>query len=164
MGSDALSGSGPGGFDPARLTAALAAVPGDAWSQPSTFAVTKVHEGYRSLSVVIGGNLQPVAAGFGFVIDHFAPVWSAFLAWIEPGGFVRKHRDAGPYRERWHVPIVTAGLTTGIPGEVGVPFQVHHWEWHDVDNPTDHPRIHLIVDRVAIANPAKTPWTMFQEA
>jgi hypothetical protein len=150
-------------FDPDKLSAALRAVPPAAWSQPSTFAGTNVHEGYRSVSVVVGGNRQPVAEPFGFVLDAYEPVWSAFLACIDPGGFVRTHKDAGPYRERWHVPILGAGLTTGLAAEAGVPFRVNHWEWHSVDNPTDRPRIHLIIDRVAIANPARSPWTI-QEA
>ena len=148
-------------FDGDRLRAALAAIPAAAWSLPSTFAATGVHEGYRQVTVVSTGGLwQPVAESLGFVLDEYEPVWSAFLAWIEPGGYVLPHKDPGPYRERWHVPIECAGTTTGVAGEVGVPFTVEHWKWHDVHNPTSRRRVHLIIDRAVIVLDEKGPFTL----
>lgn len=153
-------------FDPARLRAALGRVPGGAWSLPSTFADTRVHHGYRRVVLVEAGRRRPEAEPFGFVLDALAPVHGAWLSWIDPGGFIRPHRDAGPWRERWQVPIQAAGdfhaVDTFTPAD-GVAFQVTHWERHSVTNDTDRPRIHLVVDRDVLLDRPPLPFTLFEE-
>lgn len=133
-------------FDPSRLAASLRYV--EDWSLPSHYADTGVHHRYRRALTF---------KGFGWVLDEFAPIVWAQLAEVGPGGFIACHRDAGPYRERWHVPIVAAGVfiqngdeTTPVVGEA---FQVRHWEPHSVWNPTVTPRVHLMIDRDLEAAP-----------
>lgn len=116
-------------------------IPPEAWSLPSTFEQTQVHHGYRR--VVLAHLREP----FGFVLEHFAPIYDAWLSWIDPGGFIVPHRDGGHYRERWQVPIHAAGELGGIHPTDGVPFRVRQWERHSVRNDTAHPRIHLVIDR-----------------
>lgn len=140
-------------FNPVELRKALDDLPPGAWSHPSTFASTGVHHGYRR---VVLAHLE----AFRFVLDRFEPVADAWLSRIDPGGFIVPHRDAGPYRERWQIPIATAGTLNGIPAEDGVPFQVWHWLPHWVENPSDRPRIHLVIDRAVIVNPATDPFTV----
>lgn len=146
-------------FDPGRLSDALARVHAGAWSLPSTFAATGVHHGYRRVVLVGAGRLQPQAEPFGFVLDEFAPVLEAWLSWIDPGGFIAPHRDAGPWRDRWQVPICAAGefhMGQTFTAVNGHAFQVTHWEPHAVVNRTGHPRIHLVVDRaVWLEHPAQ---------
>ena len=138
-------------FDPVQLHEALDRIPSGSWSQPSTYEQTGVHDGYRIATLISGGRLLPVAEPFRFVLDRYEPVHWAFLSCIDPGGFIVTHRDGGPWRERWHVPIVTAG--SFLQGDDildlvdGVPFQVRHWERHSIDNPTGRTRIHLVIDR-----------------
>lgn len=117
----------------------------ESWSRPSTFEATGVHHGYRRVVVVEGGRL--VEPCFRDVIADFDPVFSAWVSWIAPGGYIVPHIDAGPYRERWQLPISTAGTMNGVEAVNGTPFKVRHWEPHRVDNPTDRPRIHLVIDR-----------------
>lgn len=151
-------------FDPARLRAALASVPADAWSLPSSFAVTRVHHGYRRLVLVQAGRPRPEATPWRFVLDELAPVHEAWLSWIDPGGFIVPHRDAGPWRERWQVPIVAAGdwhadeTTTPVDGEA---FTVTHWQPHAVSNRTGHARIHLVVDRDVWLDVPVAPFAVF---
>lgn len=97
-------------------------------------------------------------------MDDFTPVQEAWLSWIEPGGFIRPHRDAGPWWERWQVPITAAGMfraaTDTVPTD-GVPFRVEQWKRHAVVNDTDRPRVHLVVDRaVRLPMPAE-PFHLF---
>lgn len=145
-------------FDPAQLRAALADA--GAWSLPSTFDATSVHHGYRRIVVVDAGRL--LVESFRSVIDRFAPVHSAWLSCIDPGGFVIAHRDASPWLERWHVPIEAAGTleTAGhaYQAEDGVPFQVRQWETHSVWNPTERARIHLVIDREVLAREGSAPF------
>lgn len=107
------------------------------------------------------GIRQPVAAPFGFVLDAFAPVWGAWLSWINPGGFVAPHRDAGPWRERWQVPIQAAGLFDTDRPTDGVVFPVQHWREHSVWNDTDRPRIHLVLDRAVFLDRPPEPFALF---
>lgn len=151
-------------FDPARLTAALASVPAGAWSLPSTFTETRVHHGYRRIVLVDAGHLRPEAEPWRFVLDGLTPVHTAWLSWIAPGGFIVPHRDAGPWRERWQVPVQAAG--SWHDDEVTVPvdgraFRVEHWQRHAVTNRSDRPRIHLVLDRdVWLTEPA-APFQLF---
>lgn len=118
---------------------------GDRWSEPSTFEATQAHHGYRQVTVVHRGEL--LVDGLGWLVGPFTPVWDAWLSWIGPGGFVVRHKDAGPYRERWQLPITAAGCLNGVRAEVGVPFRVHHHDWHEVRNDDPVPRVVLVIDR-----------------
>lgn len=154
-------------FDPLALRSALASVPSAAWSLPSTFAATAVHHGYRRVVLVDSGRWLPEADPFAFVLDVFEPVHAAWLSWIDPGGFIVSHRDAGPWRERWQVPIAAAGSFT--MGEAFVPtdgsaFAVRHWEWHSVTNDSDRPRIHLVIDRDVIFDRPAEPFAIQGDA
>jgi hypothetical protein len=93
-----------------------------------------------------------------FVLDSFAPVWTAWVSRVEPGGLIHRHIDAGPYRERWQVPIQPAGLMNGAEAVAGVPFNVKQWEPHSVQNATDRARIHLVIDRDVIVDSRQTPF------
>lgn len=102
---------------------------------------TDVTAGYRQLTVAQGG--QVCRAEFTELLAPYLPVWDAWVSWIEPGGYVAPHVDAGPYRERWQVPL------TG-----GAPFQVEHWQPHQVCNTDETPRVHLVIDRDVIVDPS----------
>lgn len=137
-------------YDGARLRASLAAVPASLWSLPSSYAETGVHHRYRQLPLCRGGVRLPEASSFAHVLDDFKPVHAAFLSLTEPGGFIAPHVDAGPYWERWHVPIIAAGEwqeggRVVIP-RAGVPFRVRHFHPHAVWNDTDVARVHLVID------------------
>lgn len=145
-------------FAPSDLRGALDAMPPGVWSLPSSFAATGVHHGYRRVVLVEAGRPLEHADPFGEVLDVFDPVWSAWLSWIDPGGFIVAHRDSGPYRERWQVPIITAGTMDGRVAVDGEPFMVRHWEFHRVDNPTDRPRVHLVIDRDVMLDVPPAPF------
>jgi hypothetical protein len=125
------------------------------WSLPSSFEATGAHHGYRR---VVLAHLGP----FRFVLDEYTPVHDAWLSWIDPGGYIVAHRDKGPHRERWQVPVSTAGWMeqNGVRSTAtdGVPFRVEQWLPHAVGNPTTNPRIHLVIDRAPIANPDPSPF------
>ena len=137
------------------------------WSEPSTFAGTKVHDGYRRIVLVNAGQFTPAAEPFRFVLEPFAPVWTAWLSWIEPGGFIAPHRDAGPWMERWQVPIRAAGWFEQdgerfVP-EDGVAFPVSQWARHSVGNPTGRPLVHLVLDRDVPLGLDPQPFHVFEE-
>lgn len=132
-----------------------------AWSEPSTVAATGVHHGYRSSQLVDAG--RPRSTCFADVLAEFAPVYEAWVSWIDPGGFILLHCDAGPYRERWQVPISTAGGGPCGRAVDGQPFRVHQWEPHHVVNDTGRPRIHLVIDRDVIVDDSLTPFTVYEE-
>lgn len=146
-------------FEPNRLRDALAALPESAWSLPSSYQTTGAHHGYRR---AVLAELAP----FGFVLEEFEPIHDAWLSWIEPGGFIVPHRDAGPYRERWQVPVSTAGWMeqNGMRGLAtdGVPFRVEHWLPHSVGNLTTNPRIHLIIDRAIHIDVPSQPFQIME--
>lgn len=83
------------------------------------------------------------------------PYRAVWFAKLDPGGFAVPHIDAGkPFYDRWHIPITPAGFfwEDGVMYEAPEePFRVRHWLPHAVGNPTDRVRIHLMVDRVEIA-------------
>lgn len=150
--------------DSGQLQIALAEIPETAWSLPSTYTHTRVHHGYRRVGLVSARQPQKHAELFQFVWDALDPIWDAWLSWIEPGGFIIPHRDAGPWRERWQVPISAAGqwcateTFTPISGEA---FPVTHWEPHAVVNRTNHPRIHLVIDRDVWVKKNALPFSTF---
>lgn len=151
-------------FDSNQLQTALAGIPETAWSLPSTYTHTRVHHGYRRVGLVSARQPQNHAHLFQLVWDALDPIWDAWLSWIEPGGFIIPHRDAGPWRERWQVPISAAGqwcatkTFTPISGEA---FPVTHWEPHAVVNRTNHPRIHLVIDRDVWVQQNALPFSTF---
>lgn len=143
-------------FPAGQLLSALAAV-SDHWSPPT--GPDDTNPNYRVVSLVTGGeSWAPAAAPFMFVLDTFAPVWSAWVSCIEPGGLIHPHIDQGPYRERWQVPIQPAGLMNGAEAVAGVPFRVKQWEPHSVENTTDRSRIHLVIDRDVMVDSRPTPF------
>lgn len=119
------------------------------WSAASSFADTGVHHGYRQVTVMHAGRLA--VPEFADILAPFAPVYGAWLSSLDPGGFIADHIDAGPYRERWQVPFTAVGrLTqsgTEVQHRVGVPFRVHHHEWHSVRNDGTDRRVSLVIDR-----------------
>jgi hypothetical protein len=151
-------------LDPERLHAALGLVPAGAWSLPSSYSVTGVHHGYRQVTIVSAGRPQALAGPWRFVLDELAPVRTAWLSWIDPGGFIRPHRDAGPWHERWQVPINAAGafhagdVTHPVDGRA---FQVEHWAPHAVTNRADRPRIHLVLDRDVLVDRPAEPFALY---
>lgn len=146
-------------FDPERLRSALDAVPSTAWSLPSSFATTGVHHGYRRAA------LDEIREPFAWVLNEFHPVCNAWLSWIDPGGYIVSHRDGAPWYERWQVPIEVAGSLAhegaAHPAHPGVPFPVRHWLPHSVTNPTDRPRIHLVIDRDVVLDLPPLPFAVF---
>jgi hypothetical protein len=136
-----------------------------AWSLPSTFTATGVHHGYRRIDLVSSGHTQPAAAAWLDVLDQFAPVWASWLSWIDPGGFIRPHVDAGPWRERWQVPIRVSGVFVAdgepVDQQPGVPFQVEHWRRHEVGVDAASPRVHLVIDRDRLLDRPAEPFTLF---
>jgi len=112
-------------------------------------ADTGVHDGYRQVTIVHAGRLE--VPGFAAVLEQFAPVRGAWLSGLAPGGFIAEHIDAGPYCERWQLPFTAAGCLSEcgvpVPHVVGVPFRVHHHEWHSVANTDDSERVALVIDR-----------------
>lgn len=125
-------------FDPERLRACLAEV--RQWSGASSLGQNHVHHGYSR------AHASPHL--FGWVFEAFdAPVKSASLTRIAPGGFILPHRDQGPFFERWQVPILTAGVWgDGFAPEPGEAHRVEHWRTHSVWNTSDTPRVVLLVD------------------
>ena len=142
-------------FPAGELLSALAAV-SDHWSAPT--GPDDANPNYRVVSLVTGGQYQPPSAAFAFVLDAFAPVWSAWISRIEPGGLIHPHIDQGPYRERWQVPIQPAGLMNGVQAVAGVPFRVKQYEPHSVENATDRARIHVVIDRDVMVDARQTPF------
>jgi hypothetical protein len=153
-------------FDVAQLREALHEVRGGDWSLPSTFAQTGTQHGYRRLQLVDHGYFLADAAPFAFVFDEFAPIHISWISWIDPGGFIVPHHDRGPYYERWHVPIYSAGWTEQyderMEPEDGVPLRVKHWLKHEVSNPSDRPRVHLIIDRAVRVDVPTQPFKIYE--
>lgn len=111
--------------------------------------------------LVNGRRWLDEAEPFGDVLAWFHPIAEAWLSWIDPGGYIVAHRDGGPYRERWQVPLRTSGYWgRGTFHNVGEPFKVVHWEPHSVTNNGNRPRVHLVIDRDLIVNPDPTPFTI----
>lgn len=129
------------------------------WSLPSTFEATKAHHGYRRVVVASAGEL--LLPQFDSILAPFTTVRDSWLSWIDPGGFIVEHIDAGPHFERWQIPFTESGqlIQDGQPvaHAVGVPFRVHHDRWHSVRNDGGVPRISLVIDRDVIVSPARTP-------
>jgi hypothetical protein len=126
------------------------------WSLPSSFEATGAHHGYRR---VVLAHLGP----FRFVLDEYTPVHDAWLSWIDPGGYIVRHRDAGPYFERWQLPFTSAGSLNGVRPVPGVAFRVHQFDWHEVRNDGPGPRVSLVIDRDVPLPVASQPFALFEE-
>jgi len=144
-------------FDPERLALAFAGLPEAAWANQIT-SEDPVNPSYRFAPLVAGRREKPAADLFRFVLVEFAPIWTAWVAKVPAGGFIKLHIDQGPYRERWHVPIHPAGTFDGREVQAGVSFPVKHWEPHQVDNPTGRDRIHLVIDRDVLVDVPSAPF------
>lgn len=135
------------------------------WSLPSDYTKTKIHHGYRRVIVYEGGHLRvPELAA---ILEQFQPVHNSWLSWIDEGGFIVRHVDAGPYRERWQIPITNAGVFDHdgriAHPEIGVPFRVHHYWPHAVTNPGPGPRVSLVIDRAVFADVPDGPFRVVEE-
>lgn len=101
--------------------------------------------------------VQPEEIGDLLVVP--GPYQRIFWAKLGPGGFIIPHRDAGPWWDRWHIPVEPAGWFwedgERLEPDWMVPFRVRHWLPHAVWNDTDRERVHLIVDRAE--RPADAP-------
>jgi hypothetical protein len=106
-------------FDPELLASVYAQLPARAWAK-TVSEDDVVNPGYQFAPLIQQTVAKDAARLFRFVLDEFAPVWTAWLAKVPFDGFVV---------------------------EAGVSFPVKHWVAHRVDNPTDSPRVHLVVDR-----------------
>jgi len=144
-------------FPPDRLASALEQLSPRAWAKPVTDG-DDVNPGYQFAQLIVGGHVRDAAALFAFVLIEFQPVFTAWIAKVPPHGFIAPHIDAGPYRERWHVPIHPSGTFDGCGVDAGVSFLVRHWEPHRVDNPTDRPRIHIVIDRAEMVDVPTAPF------
>jgi hypothetical protein len=117
------------------------------YSAPSTYRGTNVHHGYAT------AKADPLE-----LLDVYPEILAPEGRWItktwfgklDPGGFIIPHIDQGPWTERWHYPIESAGWTwqqsTGYVQAPTEPFPIRHWEPHAVWNDTDRPRVHLLVE------------------
>jgi hypothetical protein len=127
---------------------------------PSTFAQSGVHHGYRQAIIVTGGVTR--CHDYDALLAPLAPIRECWVSWIDPGGYIVEHHDAGPYLERWQIPLTEAGtlIQDGEPvvHEVGVPFRVHQYRWHSVVNRHDEPRVSLVVDRDVPAGVPSAPF------
>jgi len=135
----------PPTFDPGQLGNALAAVPPSAWALP--LGDDDVTPGYQLARLVTGCRFRPAGEVFRFVLDEFAPVFTAWLARVPAGSYIGPHIDEGPYHERWHVVVAAAGTFDGRQVVAGESFPVRHWRPHRADNPTSVDRIHIVIDR-----------------
>ena len=130
------------------------------WSEPSPLERNGAHAGYRQVLVVAGGVVRISEAVP--LLAPFMPVREAWLSWIEPGGLVVEHIDAGPHFERWQVQLSDCGalIQRGErcrPG-VGEAFRVQHDDWHAVENNDPGPRVVLVVDRDVLVSATKSPF------
>lgn len=130
-----------------------ATVPTEGWSHLSEAGNNSdYHHLYRRTSKV--DTLR-------WAIDQFAPVRKAWVTWMEPGGYLVPHVDAGKppgYPDRWQIVIQSSGwyeLPLGVrhhPAD-GDCLQFQQWEPHQVVNDGDRPRIVCVIDRDVIVRP-----------
>jgi len=131
------------------------------WSKPSSYCEgTGVHHGYSTCPAEVPSPDEVTYyAGRGG-----ADATQAWYAKLDTGGFIVPHVDQGPWVERWHYPISGAGYVWQDWYDSGVavralpskPYRMRHYQPHAVWNPTDEPRIVLIVE---YDNPVDQPTT-----
>jgi hypothetical protein len=152
-------------FDVDRLRAEVAALPPEAWSpHPNGEAG---NDAVRLISVD-GGDHEEVSGVMRMtphlerspylrqVLASFGVVWSrSRLLRLAPGAVVPVHADIHYhwfYRVRMHVPIVTLpAVQFTCDGErvhmgAGEAWLFDNWRLHQVENPTQAERIHLVAD------------------
>jgi hypothetical protein len=144
------------------LASALAQLPAAAWGQPQPDDEL-TNPGYRIATLIQGTHPKPAAVLFRFVLDEFAPIWTAWVAEVPAHAHIGPHVDQGPYCERWHIPIRPAGTFNGLACTAGVAFLVAHWLPHRVDNPTDVTRVHLVIDRDVRVDVPTAPFQRIEE-
>jgi uncharacterized protein (TIGR03032 family) len=155
-------------FDTERLRAEVEALPDDAWRRHPTG-----HKGNTAVSLVsIGGDhtddsiggqqattgwLQPDSYIAQTIASFGVPVGRTRLMRIDPGGEATPHFDVHLYwfdRVRIHVPIITTEDVTFECGDASVHMEAgDSWVFdtfrrHNVLNPSDHHRVHLVIDTV----------------
>ncbi|MHB1098113.1 MAG: GNAT family N-acetyltransferase [Burkholderiales bacterium] len=104
------------------------------------------------MQAVCGNILGPEAEAFNHHIGR------VILTKLKPGGVISEHVDEGPYADRYdrfhvvlqselgNIFIVSGEHYESRPGDV---FWFNHKLPHQVENHTDEPRIHLILDVAA---------------
>ena len=155
-------------FDADKLRAEIDAFPEDAWRRHPTG-----HKGNTAVSLVslggdhtddsIGGQQAPTTwlRADSFLAQTIAsfgvPVGRTRLMRIDPGGEATPHFDAHLYwfdRVRLHVPIITTDDVRFECGEQSVHMAPgESWVFdtfrrHNVLNPSNHHRVHLVIDTV----------------
>lgn len=130
-------------------------------SDPSDIGQTGAHHGYRQVTLYAGGQPTEHAARFADLLADYEPIWDAWVSWIDPGGFVVRHVDAGPHRERWQVPIQPSGTLNDVYSTE--PFRVDQWNPHEVRNPGPGPRVHVVIDRDVIVRPERTRFRTLED-
>lgn len=155
-------------FEAEKLIEEVEALPDDAWRRHPTG-----HKGNTAVSLVsfggdhtddsIGGQQAPTTwlRPDSFIAQTIAsfgvPVGRTRLMRIDPGGEATPHFDAHLYwfdRVRIHVPIITTDDVEFQCGNAGVHMAAgESWVFdtfrrHNVLNPSDHHRVHLVIDTV----------------
>jgi hypothetical protein len=143
----------------------VAALHADAWSRhpngdPGNFAVRLISvDGADNEEVVGAMRMTRHLEGAPYlrqVLASFGVVWSrSRLLKLAPGAVVPTHADIHHhwfYRVRMHVPIITRPeVAFTCDGErvhmaAGEAWLFDNWRLHQVENPTDCERIHLVGD------------------
>jgi hypothetical protein len=152
-------------FDVERLRSEIAQIPSDAWvPHPNGDAGNSA----AHLISVDGGRNEEVNGAMRMtahlerspylkqVLAGFGVVWSrSRLLRLAPGAHVPRHADIHYhwfFRVRLHVPILTrpeVKFTCGgehVHMAAGEAWVFDNWRLHQVENPTDQERIHLVAD------------------
>lgn len=127
------------------------------WSAPSNIADNGAHHLYERV------HCKPTDDLWQRLADLFGPLHTVWVSRIDAGGYVVTHRDAGPYRQRWQIPIQRGGETVidALPVDTIElsPFKVTHWRPHSIMVPDGEPaRIHVVFDTTEIVNPERLPF------
>jgi len=152
-------------FDAERLRAEIEALPASAWARhPNEI------EGNSSLRFIsadggenddVYGSMLPTlhlqqCPYVRQVLSSFGVVWSrSRLMRLDPHSSVPQHADINYhwfFRVRMHIPIVTRPEVSfhcdgqAVHMAAGEAWVFDNWRLHQVENPTDTTRIHLVAD------------------
>ena len=152
-------------FDAERMRSEVAALPASAWAKhPNEIAG---NSSVRLISVDgaenddVNGRMRPTehlvqSPYLCQVLASFGVVWSrSRLLRLAPGASVPRHADINYHwfsRVRVHIPIVTRREvrfrcdTETVHMAAGEAWIFDNWRLHEVENPTDQERIHLVAD------------------
>jgi Aspartyl/Asparaginyl beta-hydroxylase len=152
-------------FDVERLRAEVAALPPEAWSphpngEAGNDAVRLISvegDGHEEINGVMRMTAHLERSPYlRQVLASFGVVWSrSRLLRLAPGAVVPVHADIHYhwfYRVRMHVPIMTLpAVQFTCDGErvhmgAGEAWLFDNWRLHQVENPTQVERIHLVAD------------------